>query len=65
MSRGVLEVLEGQRGTFSKAESPLFTEAGDSRPYTTLNVCQNTWRHTPEGSKPRNFGIKTWKCRLC
>jgi len=50
---GVLEVLERQGGTFSKAESLLFTEAGDSRPYTTCKVCQKTRRHTPEGSKLR------------
>jgi len=32
MSSGVLEVEGGQAGTFSKAETLLFTEVGNSRP---------------------------------
>jgi len=64
MSCGVLEVLEVQGGTLSKAESLLSTEAGKSRPYTTLNVRKH-WRHTPEGSKIPSFDIKTLKSRLC
>jgi hypothetical protein len=47
MSCGVLDVLEGGGGKFSKAEALIFTEAEDSRPYTTLYVCQKTWRHMP------------------
>jgi hypothetical protein len=65
MSCVVLEVLEGQGGKFSKVQAILFTEAGDSRPYTTLYVCYKTWRHMPEGRKLRSFGIENFKSRLC
>jgi hypothetical protein len=64
MSCGVLEVLVGQGGTFYKVETLTFTEAGDSRPYRTIYVCQKTWRHVPEGRKLLSFGIKTLKSHL-
>jgi hypothetical protein len=63
MSCGVLEVLVGQGGKFYKVGTLPFTEAGDSRPYRTLYVCQETWRHVPEGRKLLSFGIKTLESR--